>query len=289
MRKANPNYLSLNYHTDTRVKAGYPMKEYDSTKPYSWYLQQDIDHTMWSNYSAENYIASSQEYESAVADRLRCMRPIKVTRSKTAKDYKWFHKFNPEVTQQHEYSWDKGWKPVAQWQLKMPNADDVQCIVGIRILDTHAYKKKYIKNNDIPEPSKPYNCIYPFNRDQMRKVMSVVYISRQDGRLCHDTFTNWCEETKLPFPEQLKHTALENDVCMVDKPMKPSIKSNRNHHIQWSDFDRFRNAKQFAWYLPFDKWGEQGNKRVFNKPHKSSYKKPKQISTYRSRRERRAK
>ena len=91
MRKANPNYLSLNYHTDTRVKAGYPMKEYDSTKPYSWYLQQDIDMTMWNHYSAENYIASSQEYESAVADRLRCMRPIKVTRSKTAKDHKWFH------------------------------------------------------------------------------------------------------------------------------------------------------------------------------------------------------
>jgi len=287
MRRANPNYLSLNYHRDTTKRTLYPKKTYDTRKPYSYHLQQDIDTSMWRFYLSSHFMPVTQEYSTAITDRQKVMQPQKITRSKNAKEYKWFHKFNPEITDEHDYQWEKGYKCIGKFQEKLPNADDFQCVVGIRIINTQDFTGSRQFNADYPRPERAWNnFVHNF---KPKEVMSVVYISRKDGRLCHDTYYNWCAETKLPFPEQLKHTVLENDICVIDKPMRPSLKNDRGGNTGFTDFDRCRNAKKFSWYLPFDKWGDHRNLKVFNRPHKSSYKKPKQISTYRSRRERRAK
>jgi len=111
-------------------------------------------------------------------------------------------------------------------------------------------------------------------------VLSVVYITRQDGMINHDIYYSWCKETKLAFPEDLKHTELKNDKALSNIIMDRSIK---NKHNNLSVIDSIRNKKEYVWYLPFDKWMMFSAGNVFSRPHKSSYKKPKGISTWKKR------
>ena len=160
--------------------------------------------------------------------------------------------------------------------------DDIQCILGMKIISIKDNDDKYY-NRGVAT-----NLIYHSNLTSNfigsgllnTTVLSVVYITRQDGMINHDIYYSWCKETKLAFPEDLKHTELKNDKALSNIIMDRSIK---NKHNNLSVIDSIRNKKEYVWYLPFDKWMMFSAGNVFSRPHKSSYKKPKGISTWKKR------
>lgn len=155
--------------------------------------------------------------------------------------------------------------------------DDVQCVLGMKILDnttSYAGNRPYHSKLSVPHHR------HPQTRDT---IMSVVYISRQDGKLCCDSYLLYCEETKLLFPEQLKHTSLRNDVAWSEQNIINSLKT----HVDMSNlslFDAVRRKKAFLWFVPSTKWDTAETMHEFTHAHKSTYKKPNSISTWRKRR-----
>ena len=147
----------------------------------------------------------------------------------------------------------------------------------MKILDnttSYSSSRPYHSKLDVPHHR------HPQTRDT---IMSVVYISRQDGKLCCDSYLLYCEETKLLFPEQLKHTSLKNDVAWSEQNIINSLKT----HVDMSNlslFDAVRRKKAFIWFIPSTKWNTAETMHEFTHAHKSTYKKPNSISTWRKRR-----
>jgi|TARA_B110000263_G_scaffold79395_1_gene69355 hypothetical protein len=116
--------------------------------------------------------------------------------------------------------------------------------------------------------------------------LSVVYLSRKDGKICNDIYTTWCHETGLPFPDQLKHTALEDDVAMSEQKHRAGTKSYFQEGYL-SLFDVFRNKKILGWFLPFSTWGTRQGFKTFKSAFKTTYLRPRKLNTWKRRRERR--
>ena len=173
---------------------------------------------------------------------------------------------------------------------------DIQCILGIRKVDL----EKRIDYQDRPDSSVvPDNCQIPHdvteqtskpyhlnNPNGKAECLSIIYISRKDGKLCNDIFHTWCAETGLPFPEQLKHTALIDDCALSEVKHVAGIKNYFSSG--WlSLFDVFRHKKLYGWYLPFSQWGTRKAFKALRSAFKTSYKRPKKLNTWRQRRTRR--
>ena len=301
---ANPTYSSLHYtgtpsYTDKFYDG--TVDYYDMTKPYSYHAHKELDKVHMSHklhaedeYGYYQYNWSPEDINSKL-EEIRTSGNHPVTKAKTAKPYVPFG----HVRWSKYPESDRGQHRPDRWRIKYhvrpktPRHDDIQCILGVKIVSAETArsgKTPYHVDRDVEFPREfGYTlCRYRYKQSasEPRTVMSVVYISRSDGKLCNDIFYVWCDETKLPFPEQLIHTTAENDVALSGKPMKPDEKRRSGGHLQHMDYAR--NKKKFNWFLPVSKWGDYSSLRTFTSPYKSSYKKPKTISTYRKRRERRA-
>ena len=158
-------------------------------------------------------------------------------------------------------------------------SDDIQCVLGMKIVNnTTSYGKArpYHPKLEVPHHR------HPQTRDT---IMSVVYISRQDGKLCCDSYLMYCEETKLLFPEQLKHTNLRNDIAWSEQNILSTIKTPATpYNSNLSLFDAVRRKKAFVWFVPSTKWDTPETMHEFTHAYKSTYKKPNSISTWRKRR-----
>ena len=183
------------------------------------------------------------------------------------------------------------------WRLKddIVKANDIQCILGIRKIrvGTRNYYDSGLPQHatlQIPymvteQSGIPYRLLQTLP-EIAGECLSIVYISRKDGRICNDIFHTWCAETGLPFPDQLIHTALVNDVALSEQKLSAGTKSYY-YNGYLSMFDCFRNKKIFGWFLRFKDWGKKNVFRVVKSAYKTTYKKPKQLHTWKRRRERR--
>ena len=269
--EANPDYTSLNYVSN--FKEGHYVE-------YS----QDVHPKIYKD---------RKRYPMSVLLRHRLDRDHEIARP-------WLDINNPERT--HVVSTtgkNKTYKPsripvlyLGMHVLYKPEqlkADDIQCIVGAKViqLSDNKYagngwrapsKYEYLQSHTNVES---FMTSHAINRS--RNVLSVVYISRKDGLINHDIYYRWCKETKLPFPEQLKHTSLDNDCSNTYKVLNLSIK---NKHNALSCIDSIRNKKVYTWQIPFDDKSKTATK-IFTRPSKSRYDRYWQIDTYKKRRLRR--
>lgn len=171
--------------------------------------------------------------------------------------------------------------------------NDIQCIVGAKVIRLPNNKEQY---NGFQGGGDYYHLRgYIGIEAQMaqnvrgwelfagREVLSVVYISRKDGLINHDIYYTWCKETGLPFPEQLKHTSLNNDCSNTYKVLNLQIK---NKHNYLSVIDSIRNKKVYTWQVPYDNKDKEATK-IFSRPSKSRYDRHWQIDSYKKRRLRR--
>ena len=176
-----------------------------------------------------------------------------------------------------------------EYTQSLPKDTDVQCILVAKVINAHTgvdwNDRPHHQDVQIPNDMTEMTDI-PRLQSARGKVLSVIYISRKDGRICNDMYPTWCAETGLPFPEQLKHTALEDDVALSEVKLPAGVK-NYFQSGYLSLFDCFRNKKIFGWFLPVTQWGTKSAFKVFKSAYKTSYKKPRKLNTWRQRRERR--
>ena len=297
--QSNPNYKTLTRVYDT-MSAGYTgyYSPGLNIKPQSYFLHDIIDITHFKNAHPTNqgHYQANDRYPWKYPQYYRHQE-----RLYTQQDIDSGNIFDTPTG----YGKEEPYKPFRQYKLikkescnpftgdinitntleKKPDnlaSDDIQCILGMRIIDINNTKDKYYPKNHLYYHSNlTSSLIGAFGRIENNTVLSVVYITRKDGKINHDIYYSWCKETRLAFPEDLKHTTLENDIALSDKRMDKSIKSK---HDTLSVIDSIRNKKEYIWYLPVDKWLTEKNGHTFSRPHKSSYKRPKTISTWQKRR-----
>ena len=303
-RRANPHYKILNYsqlpgNRDAKY-LGHTLNSYKRynqpmTKPLS-VIQRDRLNTHHSGAyedvedfhegavgsgdieSTDNY---SEEVEKRKKERLRNRKETLFKRIKSGvystEDNvpRWTPTREAVLWYESKYG-DRYYRWRVYFKPETIQSDDVQCVVGMKLMDnTRRGNRPYHNYLHVP-----HNISGVEGYTDMQ--MSVVYISRQDGKLCNDTYLMYCEETKLLFPEQLKHTSLKNDVAWSEQNIMNVLKSRYDHDLCL--FDAFRRKKEFVWFVPNTDWDNEQSMHVFTPPQKSTYKRPKGISTWRKRR-----
>lgn len=187
---------------------------------------------------------------------------------------------------------DEAYGSVEYWKYTRPALEDtdIQCILGVKVIPLTNVTEwdNRPHNNDVQIPHVMSESTTKIRGESSSsvKVLSVIYISRKDGRICNDIYPTWCAETGLPFPEQLKHTALEDDVALSEQKL-PAGTKNYFRQGYLSLFDCFRNKKIFGWFLPVTEWGYKKAFKIFKSAYKTSYKNPRKLNTWKRRRERR--
>ncbi len=196
---------------------------------------------------------------------------------------------NPDGT---EYPYSK-W--VLEWKESLPSRKDIQCIIGCKLIPKTMFKfnqeqsqDAYRRLQDFGEykPDNILNSALDGNDYQGKYWLSVVYISRKDGNINNDIYLRWCNETKLPFPDDMIHTPLKDDRTWSDECLNLTEKKAGYYGHTLSMFDYFRNKKKFMWFIPFNKWGNTDYLQGFTGVYKSRYSQPSKINTWKKRRQR---
>ncbi len=188
---------------------------------------------------------------------------------------------------------------------------DIQCIIGARILrntdrTVHGYTYKPIPRTRCYNYQRriisngwyghDYRYVHKGRDNDLRQieydpVLSVVYITKQDGLINHDIYFRWCKETGLPFPEDLIHTPISHDRALSN--VRSVSVGTKSSYDELGLIDSIRKKRTFMWALPFIKDGirniDYSDIKVFNRIPKSSYNRAWTISTYTKLAERRNK
>ena len=296
--EANPNYHTLNYKQDgiwraTNNSYNYVGLHYPITQSRMIASHMDRIHEGTYGWYSKDHEYKDRAVHTGVSKnhRYKPTRTYEIINKKPSVEKHWIKAEDfSNIRNHHRQSYE------IEYSYHPPKikATDIQCIVGTKVLDSDdSYRRDYSLPQSIYDmfglESMGNVNIDHYSRynSQPNKVLSVVYISRKDGQLCHDIYYRWCKETQLPFPEDMKHTSEDNDIAWSNAKISPSIKGGNNSDSRLSLFDLCRNKKEFKWTIPFSKLGDSEHLKAYTSTFKSSYKKPSSINTWRKRRERR--
>lgn len=183
-----------------------------------------------------------------------------------------------------------------EWKESLPSRTDIQCIIGCKLIPSDMFRLNKDQSQDAYRRIQGYGEYKPEDilnaevgkRDYHGKYwLSVVYVGRKDGDINNDIYLRWCNETKLPFPDDLIHTPLKDDRTWSDECLNLNEKKASYYGHSISMFDYFRNKKRFMWFIPFNKWGNTDYLQGFTSVFKSKYSQPSKINTWKKRRQRR--
>lgn len=113
-----------------------------------------------------------------------------------------------------------------EWKESLPSRTDIQCIIGCKLIPSDMFRLNKDQSQDAYRRIQGYGEYKPEDilnaevgkRDYHGKYwLSVVYVGRKDGDINNDIYLRWCNETKLPFPDDLIHTPLKDDRTWSDE------------------------------------------------------------------------